>query len=83
MRKVGPSFYERVFGGSRFRSLRYMYSSSVIFRECHLYDPKLADGICAPLSTDVSRHRQVISPCLYYSVSSTAWLVGPTEHVAP
>src|ERR1700735_4049576 len=63
MRKVGPSFYERVFGGSRFRSLRYMYSSSVIFRECHLYDPKLADGICAPLSADVSRPR-VISPLL-------------------
>ena len=26
----------------------------VIFRECSLYDPKLADGICAPLSADLS-----------------------------
>jgi hypothetical protein len=32
------------------------FSGNVIF-----YDPKLADGICAPLSADVSRPR-VISP---------------------
>jgi hypothetical protein len=27
-------------------------------------DPKLADGICAPLSADFSRPKQVISPLL-------------------
>jgi hypothetical protein len=36
----------------------------VIHPVSHLYDPKLADGICAPLSADVSRPRQVISPLL-------------------